>query len=145
MQAEREAPGFWRQIDGGTRAVPGNILAPKSAAAQRGMRLPEGNHLLEETEDVLIRPEVIPVQPADFIVLVVWIVVTELRVQELIAGPEHRDAVREQEQAAEVLDLVPAKRQNLSRRALVSFVAAVPTEILIHAILIVVSVLEVVL
>src|SRR5215469_6769445 len=97
MQAERQAPGFWRQIDGTTRAVPADILAPESTAAQRGVRLPERNHFFEETEDVLIRLEATPVQPAGFIVLVVWIVVTELRVQELVAGPEHRDAIREQE------------------------------------------------
>src|SRR4029077_19639763 len=130
--------------DRGTGAVPGDVLAPESAARQRGMRLPERNHAFEETKNVLIRLELAPVEPADFVVLVVGIVVAKLRVQELITGSEHRDAIRQQKQAAEVLHLFSAKRQNRRWRALVSFVTAVPTEILVHAVLIVMTVVPVV-
>ena len=42
----------------------------------------------------LIRLELAPVQPSGFVVLVIRIVIAELRVQEFVAGPEHRDAVR---------------------------------------------------
>src|SRR5215813_2057907 len=58
------------------------------------MRLAEGNHLFEEIEDIPIRLESVPVQPADLVILVVRIVVSELGVQELVTGPEHGDAVR---------------------------------------------------
>ena len=47
------------------------------------MRFPERDHLFEETKNVLIRLELAPVKPADFVVLVVRIVVAELRVQEV--------------------------------------------------------------
>src|SRR5208282_800685 len=109
------------------------------------MRLPERNHAFEEAECVLIRLELTPIQPADFVVLIVGIIVSELRIQELVTGPEHRDAVRKHEEAEEVFTLFPAKCQNLRWRALVSFVSAVPTVIRVHTVLIVMTVLPVVL
>src|SRR5450755_3899555 len=137
MQTKRQTPGIWRQIDYRTNAVPGNVLAPEPAATQRRMRLPERNHAFEEAEYVLIRLELAPIQPADFIVLIVRIVVSELCIQELVTRPEHRDAVREQKQTAKILHLFPAQRQNLRWRALVSFLSTVPTVIRVHAVLIV--------
>src|ERR1017187_4514288 len=108
------------------------------------MRLPERNHAFEEAEYVLIRLELAPIQPADFIVLIVRIVVSELCIQELVTRPEHRDAVREQKQTAKILHLFPAQRQNLRWRALVSFLSTVPTVIRVHAVLIVMTVFPVV-
>src|SRR6202162_4291703 len=108
------------------------------------MRLPEGNHTFDEAEGVLIRLELTPIQPADFIVLIIWVVVSELCIQELVTGPEHRDAIREHEQAEEVFGLFPSQCQNLRWRALVSFVSAVPTVIRVHTVLIVMTVLPVV-
>src|SRR5689334_8984019 len=101
------------------------------------MGLPKCNHAFEKPEYVLVRLELAPIQPADFIVLVVGIVVSELCVQELVPGAEHRDPVRKHEQAEEVLGLFPAKCQNLSGYALLSFMSAVPTVIRIHTVLIV--------
>src|SRR5215470_9717709 len=143
MQTKRQAPRIRRQIDRGSRTVPGDIIAPESASAQRRMRLAERNHLFEETKNVLIRLELAPVEPIDFVVLVVRIIVAELCIQELIPGPEHRNAVRQQEQTAEVLNLFPAQRENLCWRVRVSFVATVPTVILVRAILVVMAVLPV--
>src|SRR5271165_1058216 len=105
MQAKRQTPGIWRQIGRGSNAVPGNVLTPESAATQGRMRLPERNHPFKEPEYVLIRLELAPIQPADFVVLVVMIVVSELCVQELVSRPEHRDAVREHKEAEEILSL----------------------------------------
>jgi len=87
MQTECQAVGIVRQIDRGADAVPGNILPPEPAPAQRGMIFPERNHLLEEPENVLIGLELTPIQPPNFVVLVVGIVVAKLRVQELVPGP----------------------------------------------------------
>src|SRR5579864_6139642 len=108
------------------------------------MRLPERNHAFKEPQYVLIRLELTPIQPADFVVLVIRIVVSELCVQELVTGPEHRDAVREHEEAEDVLSLFPAKCHNLRGHALVSFVSAVPTVIRVHTVLIVMTVFPVV-
>src|SRR3974390_251030 len=109
------------------------------------MRFPERDHLLKKAKNALIRLKLGPVKPPDFVILVVGIVVTELRVQEFITGPEHRDAIRQQEQTAEVLDLLSAKRHDVRRCSFVPFMTAVPTVILIHAVLIVMTVLPVVL
>src|ERR1039458_3827789 len=108
------------------------------------MRLPERNHAFEEPEYVLIRLELAPIQPADFVVLVIRVVVSELCIQELVTGAKHRDAVREHEEAEEVFSLFPAKCQNLRWRAFVSFVSAVPTVIRVHTVLIVMTVFPVV-
>src|ERR1700686_2330325 len=108
------------------------------------MGLAERNHAFEEAEYVPIRLKLTPIQPADFVVLVIRVVVSELCIQELVTGPEHRDAVREHEKAEEVFSLFPAKCQNLLWRALVSFVSAVPTVIRVHTVLIVMTVFPVV-
>src|SRR5271157_1110717 len=108
------------------------------------MRLPERNQAFEKAEYILICLELAPIQPADFVVLVVGIVVSELCVQELVTSPEHRDAVREHEEAEKVFSLFPAKCKNFRRRALVSFVSAVPTVIRVHTVLIVMTVFPVV-
>src|SRR5208337_417791 len=144
MQAKRQTPGILRKIDHRSKAVPGNVLTPESAATQRRMRLPERNHAFEEQEYVLIRLEPAPIQPVDFVVLVVGIIVSELCIQELVTRPEHRDAVREHEEAEEVFSLFPAKCQNLRWHALVSFLSAVPTVIRVHTVLIVMTVFPVV-
>src|SRR5208282_5554578 len=117
---------------------------PEPAATQRRMRLTECDHAFEEAEYILIRLELTPIQPADFVVLVIRVVVSELCVQELVTSPEHRDAVREHEEAEKVFSLFPAKCKNFRRRALVSFVSAVPTVIRVHTVLIVMTVFPVV-
>ena len=62
VQAECQAMGILRQIDRGADAIPGNILPPEPAPAQRGMIFPERNHLLEELKNVLIGSELTPIQ-----------------------------------------------------------------------------------
>src|SRR5208337_2656518 len=145
MQTKRQTARIWGQIGRGSNAVPGNVLAPEPAATQRRMRLPERNHTFEEAEYVLIRLELTPIQPADFVVVIIRVVVSELCIQELVTGPEHRDAVREHEEAEDVFSLFPAKCQDLRGRALVSFVSAVPTVIRVHTVLIVMTIVPVVL
>src|SRR3974390_892615 len=108
------------------------------------MRFPERDHLLKKAKNALIRLKLGPVKPPDFVILVVGIVVSELLVQEFITGPEHRDAIRQQEQTAEVLDLFSAKRHDVRRCPFMSFMTAVPTVILVHSILVVVTVLPIV-
>src|SRR5690348_4762647 len=108
------------------------------------MSLPKCNHAFEKPEYVLIRLELTPIQPADFVVLVVGVIVSELCIQELVPGAKHRDAVRKHEQAEEVLGLFPAKCENLRGYAVLSFVSAVPTVIRIHTVLIVMAIFPVV-
>src|SRR5271156_4961733 len=104
------------------------------------MTFAERNHALEETKYILILPQLIPVQPPRFIVLVIGIVVAELRIQEFIASSEHRDAVRQHQQTAEILYLLPAEREHLRWRRFVPFVATVPAVVVVSAITVVATV-----
>src|SRR5271166_2359910 len=144
MQTKRQAPRIGRHVNCRPNPIPRNVLAPKPAATQRRMSLPERNHAFEEPKYLLICFQLAPIQPAYFVVLVIWVVVAELCIQELVTSPEHREAVREHEEAEEILSLFPAKRQNLRWRVLASFVSAVPTVIRIHTVLIVMAVFPVV-
>src|ERR1700745_1886035 len=108
------------------------------------MRLPERNHDFEEPEYVLVFLELIPIQPADFVILIVRIVISELRIQELVAGAEHRNYVREHEEAEEVLSLFPATFQNFRRHALLPFVSAAPTVTRVHTVLVCMTIFPIV-
>src|SRR5580704_8871247 len=140
VQTERQGVGIVGQVRGWASAIPGHVLAPEPATAQRRMTLAKRNHVLKETEDVGIFLELAPVQPACFVVLVVWIVISELRVQKFVAGAEHGSSVREHQQAAEILDLLAAQGENRFGRAFVAFLAAVPAVIAVHAIGVVVTI-----
>src|SRR5260370_762923 len=62
----------------------------------------------------------------------------KLRIEEFISGSEHWGPVREKQQTAEILDLLSAQRQYLRCRTFIAFVAAVPTVVLVHSILLLV-------
>ena len=62
------------------------------------MLLAEVDDLLEETEDIGILVDVVPVEPANFIVLAIGIVVAELGVAHLVARQNHRNTLAYHEQ-----------------------------------------------
>src|SRR5215471_9816556 len=126
-------------------SVPGNILPPKPAPTQRRMPFSKTNHVLEETENVLVLLELVPVEPSGFAVLVIGIVIAELRVQEFVAGPKHWDPVRQHEKAEKVLYLPAPQGQHLIRHPLIPFVTTVPTVVRVGAVLVVVAIRPVVL
>src|SRR5262249_1631050 len=72
----------------------------------------------------------IPVNPADFVVLAVGIVVSSLGAPDLVAGGKHRDAVRQKESRQKIASLAASDLQNggIARRTLD---AAVPAPILV--------------
>src|SRR5580704_12677439 len=109
------------------------------------MRLPKRDHAFEETENVLIGPELAPVQPSRLVVLVVRVVIAELRVKEFVSGPEHRGSVREHQKAEEIFDLLPAKPQHRRRRPFVPFGTAVPTVVFVGTVLVVIAICPVAL
>src|SRR5260370_34959615 len=109
------------------------------------MGFPERNHVLEETNNVRVRTQLAPVQPSGFVILVIGIVVAKLRIQEFVAGSEHWGPVREKQQTAEIFDLLPSQGQHLRWRALIPFVAAVPTVVFVHAIWIILTIVPVAL
>src|SRR5882762_10009356 len=104
------------------------------------MSFPQRNHALEETKNVRVRAHLAPVQPSRFIILVIGIVIAKLRIQEFISGSEHWSPVREKQQTAEIFDLLPSQSQYLRCRTFIAFLAAVPTVVLVHAILVIVTI-----
>ena len=146
MQAECQAVRVLGQIDRGADAVPGNILPPESAPAQRGMIFPERNHLLEEPENVLVGSELTPIQPSNFVILVIGIVVAKLGIQELVPGAKHRRTVGQEEQTAEILYLLAGAMRGLAgETAFIPFLPTIPTVVRVGTVLIIISVLPIVL
>ena len=76
------------------------------------------------------RSRLAPVDPAGRVVLVVWIVVACLGIQELVPGPQHRRAVGKKQQRAEVLGLSGSEPEDVGGRVLVAFPTAVGAEVL---------------
>ena len=122
------------------RAVPAHVLAPESASAQGRVRLAEADHRAEEPKDILVGAEPVPVEPTRRVVLVVRVVVAALSLQELVTRAEHGRAVRQHQQAAEVLRLPLPQLQNMRRDSFVAFPAAVPAEVLVRSVRVVVAV-----
>src|SRR5512133_1848730 len=109
------------------------------------MTLTKRNHVLEETENVLVGLQLAPVQPSSFVVLVIRIVVSELRVEELVAGSKHRYAIRQHEQAGKILCLLAPQGQHVIGDTFVAFITTVPAVVGVGAILVVVAIRPVVL
>src|ERR1039457_1559041 len=114
--------------------MPANIIAPETAPAQGRMRLPQRNQPLEQRKYLLVLPQLPPIEPGRFVVLIVRIVVAVLRVEKLVPGAEHGGAVRKEKQTAEVLDLAFAECQHGGRCTFIAFPAAVPAKALVHAV-----------
>ena len=120
--------------------APGNIFTPETAATQRRVALAEGDHALEEAENILIGLELRPIEPSRDVVLVIRIIIAKLRIQEFISGSKHRGSVRQHKQAEEVLHLLPVQRQHLGRGARITLMSAVPAVVLVHSVLVILSV-----
>ncbi len=114
IQAVRQLPGFRRHVDVPPGSIPADIVAPEATPRNARVGFPQVDHEPKEAKHVAMLVQPVPIQPRRFIVLVVRVVVASLRVQELVAGREHRCAVGEHQQAAEVPGLLFAQRDNAS-------------------------------
>src|ERR1700687_699102 len=90
------------------------------------MSLAEGDHVFEKAEDILIRTEPSPVEPDRRVIDIVWVGVALLGVHELVARTEHRRAIGEHQQGAEIPDLLLAQRGDRGRRFAVARTDAIP-------------------
>src|SRR5437879_13823871 len=77
------------------------------------MALAEGDHLLEEAAYIGVRWQATPVEPSDRAVHVIGVAVAALRLQELVAGANHRRGVGQHQQAAAILHLPRPQFYNL--------------------------------
>ena len=93
---------------------PGHVLYPqllvidagqKPAAAQDRIFVAQRRQLLHKADQGPVSLLCLPVDPADFVVLAIGIVVALLGAGELVAGEQHRRALRQQQGAKEVAPL----------------------------------------
>src|SRR2546422_27482 len=102
----------------------------KSHAMQRAGLAAEMNQVLEESEQVVVLFDERPVEPAQRAVLAVGVVIAELGTSDLVAGHDHRHALREQEDSGEVLDL-PAPERLHGAIVCLAFNPTVPAVVLV--------------
>src|SRR5690606_4230761 len=109
------------------------------AAPEDGVRLTQACQSAGELEQVPVAPTELPVHPADLVVLAVGVVVAPLRAPHLVAGAEHRHALREKEGGEEVPLLFLALRDDL-RIVGGAFDAEVVAEVVVLSVAVVLSV-----
>src|SRR5258708_12003749 len=80
----------------------------------------QGGHVADEIDEVVaFAVEAIPIDPADFVILAISIVVAGLRVGDLIAGEDQRQPLRQQQTCKLISAELPAQptdRRSLARR-----------------------------
>ena len=103
------------------------------AIAQGRMFLAQGDQLLDEMEQALVFGQIIPVEPADGIVLAVGIVVAVLRIAEFVACQEHRCAAAAEEDGQGIADETVSQAVDF-RVVGFAFGAAVPAVVVVFAV-----------
>src|SRR5262249_62235835 len=88
--------------------------AEEALALQRRVLAAKADHQLEEAQQLALGLAEIPREPADRVILAVDVIVPALCLADLIAAPQHRHTLREQQDRGKVLDL--AQPQRLDRR-----------------------------
>src|SRR5689334_9137835 len=93
----------------------------REAAADIGEMSDELDHVLA------VLAEIVPADPADLVVLAIGVVVAGLRVADLVAGKEQRNALRQHKAGQHVLAQLPAQAENgrIVGRALDTAIVAV--------------------
>src|SRR5208337_5624576 len=89
-------------------SIPAYLVSPEAAASDRGMTLAKSDHMLEESENILVQLKTAPIEPDSFIVPPVWVGIAALGIHEFIPRSEHRGSVRKHQKTAKVLHLTPA-------------------------------------
>jgi len=84
------------------------LSSEKMLTTQVWVVLAEGNQQPEESEQVTIFLDLVPVEPVHIVILAVGIVITSLCTPYLIACQDHGNALREHENSEEILDLTQA-------------------------------------
>ena len=87
----------------------------------------------------------VPVEPGGLIILIPRIIVATLGVHKLVAGAEHRSSVRKHQDREEILDLLLAQLHYFRGNLQIALPSAVPAQIVVGSIVVVLTVGEVVL
>ena len=84
------------QVIVGIGSAGNDIRQTADSGAQRPgddrMLFAESNDIFEKLEELLVQPQIVPVEPGDFIVLTIAVVVAVLCIAEFVSGKDHRRA-----------------------------------------------------
>src|SRR4030067_1857240 len=106
--------------------------------------LNECNQLADKPQQISLSLDILPVEPAQLIILAVGIVIAVLRAANFISHQDHRRTLGDQQDGEKILKLLHP--QTLNRWIIGgSFITTIPAEIMIAPILIVLTVQFVVL
>ena len=81
------------------------LARQETLTAHIGMMLTERNHELEKPEEVSVFLNQLPIEPADFVILTIGVVISLLGVPDFITSQEHGYSLREQENSHKIFDL----------------------------------------
>src|SRR5581483_3679012 len=122
-------------------AMPGDIkqiarvhLAGKEVIAlQVAMVLAQGYYPSKEAQQIMVLVHKGPIEPAQFVILAVWVIVALLCAPDLIASYKHGHALRDHQDRSEIFDLTLAQRLDpgIIRFA---FDTTIPAQVIINAI-----------
>src|SRR5687768_16117250 len=104
LMAERMTPAHILML-----AIDPPRALEEGVALQTGRMLAQREQLPDERGEPYAARGVIPVDPADLVVLAVGVVVAGLRAAELVARQQHRHALRDHERRKHVADLTLAQ------------------------------------
>ena len=123
--------------------VPGNTVVHgdirpaagggSACAPQDGMGFAEGDHPGDKRKEILIFGQILPVQPGNFIVLAVRVVVPELGIAKFVPGQEHGRSSAAKKDGEGIFPHPVPERQNL-RIVRGAFCAAVPAVVGVGAV-----------
>ena len=119
--------GHHIKITVGQGSIPPLVVVPEEPPPDRRMGFAYGNQHCNKPEKIGDLGLAVPVEPGSGIILIEGIVVASLRMQELVPHPEHRNAVRKEEQRHKVPGLLLTKLQHVGGEVLISFPTAIDT------------------
>ena len=120
-------------VKGKLRITCSVISGVKGTGAENRMRFADGNHFPDKGKQVPVFGKQVPIQPGNFVILAISVVVAKLRIGKLIPGKEHGNAPACQEQRYHVFHLAETEIQHFPVfRG--SFPAAVPGVIIAAAV-----------
>src|SRR5580765_871434 len=86
-EASRSRTEVHRAID----TMPGDVFAPEGSSANRRVRLAKRDHQFKKAEDLPVLLKPVPIEPRDFVVLIVRIIIPALRIQKFVTSDNHRN------------------------------------------------------
>ena len=113
--------------------TPDTTAQKEVASFENRLRMPQRRHLFRKVQKLFLFRIQVPVDPADLIVLAIWIVVALLSLFDFVAAANHGHALRQQQRCKQILALLQTQALNF-RIGRFAFDAAVPVVVVVVAV-----------